>query len=348
MYVHQRAAAQLSPLRHGVIVVVGLAAVALGVACGGGGDDRSSAPAAPAPSDQSVAQPVQAEAPPIEESAPVEPSAQADASAPVGEPAPIEEAPPQQATVATPPVALPIEETRGVDYTSTQFVNIFAPQDAGPWPVVLVIPGGGGLPSATEPFAEALAAQGAVVFNVKWRAVFPRFRDAAEDVACAVRFARATAASYGGDSTRITLLGHSRGGAIGAVVALAGEDFTGDCLVSGGSALPDVFIGVAGGYDFAVDGDAAFLKDEDAELWASINPYTHVGRNAEVQVRLVHGDMDNVVMVDEAIHFEQALTAAGYDVTLVVLEGATHNIVIDPASEPGDVTLQTTLATAHE
>ena len=218
----------LTPTPSGWIMVVGIVVGTLGVACSGGDDDLPRTPVAPVPSTESVAQ--QAEAPPIEEDGGVEAAApQADALEP-GEP-----------TVG----ALPIEETRGVKYTTTQFVNIYAPEDPGPWPVVLVLHGSGGSPGPYEPLAEALASEGAVVFNVRWRVAIPRFRDAAEDVACAVRFARANAMAYGGDATRITLLAHSAGGAIGAVVALAGEDFSGDCLVTGGSALPDVFVGVA-------------------------------------------------------------------------------------------------------
>ena len=36
---------------------------------------------------------------------------------------------------------------------------------------------------------------------------------------------------------------------VGAITALTGDSFTGDCAVELGSALPDGFVGVAGPYD---------------------------------------------------------------------------------------------------
>lgn len=51
-----------------------------------------------------------------------------------------------------------------------------------------------------------------------------------QDAACALRFARAKAADYGGDPARVIVVGYSGGGTAGAVMALAGDDFDGDCL----------------------------------------------------------------------------------------------------------------------
>lgn len=77
------------------------------------------------------------------------------------------------------------------------------------------------------PLAEAIASEGAVVFNIDVAMSFP-FRTTIEEVACAVRFSRAMAADYGGDETRITLIGNSAGASTGALVAIAGDDFAGD------------------------------------------------------------------------------------------------------------------------
>ena len=258
--------------------------------------------------------------------------------------APTSEAP---AGTAATTAASTVEVTKAVPYTSTQALDVYAPTEAGPWPVVVVLHGAPGSKADLAPLSEAIAQQGAVVFNADWRDVIPKFLEATEDMACAVRFARATAADYGGDPTRVTLLGWSAGGASGAVVALAGDDFEGDCLVSDVSALPDAFVGVAGGYNYAIDGIAAFLKEEDPDLWEAINPYSHIGRNPDLRVRSVHGDTDGTVPVEDALEFHQELKDAGYDVTLTVLEGEGHSLVA-PAADGFADTVQVALEAARD
>ena len=68
-----------------------------------------------------------------------------------------------------------------------------------------------------------------------------------QDVACAIRYARATAPKYRGAGS-LTLVGHSLGGWVGSVVALDSTEFEGGCLY-GGSGRPDAFVGLAGDYD---------------------------------------------------------------------------------------------------
>ncbi len=182
-----------------------------------------------------------------------------------------------------------------------------------------------------------IASEGAVVYNIDVRFTVP-FITGIERIACAVRFARATAADYGGDPSWITLVGNSAGAATGMVVALAGEDFGGDCAVSDASALPDAVVAYEGRYDYATTADATgsldhtFLKDEDPELWHAINPYSYIGRNPELHVCLVHGDDEDAywydVPLEASIEFHEALADAGYDVELVVLEGASHTALI--------------------
>jgi predicted esterase len=83
----------------------------------------------------------------------------------------------------------------------------------------------------------AVASYGAVVFVPNWRTqVSEVLEQGAEDAACAIRFARANAEDYGGDPARITGAGHSAGAMIVALMGLVGDEFSGDCLVSEGTA----------------------------------------------------------------------------------------------------------------
>jgi pimeloyl-ACP methyl ester carboxylesterase len=208
--------------------------------------------------------------------------------------------------------------------------------------VVVVVHGAGQSRGHFIPHAAAIASQGAVVYNIDAMFALPFPEVGIEHIACAVRFARATASDYGGDPGRITLVGNSLGATSGAVVALAGDYFKGDCVVTDESALLDALVGYEGPYDYATTVysqamDFTNLKDEDPELWEAINPYSHIRRNPDLQVRLVHGDDIDAtgydVPLEVSIEFHQALADAGYDVELIVVEGAGHNTLLSQYSD---------------
>ena len=157
------------------------------------------------------------------------------------------------APVATVPVtAVPLEVSvvgTDITYAPDRALDVLAPAVGGPWPVVVVAPGFGQGKSDMKVLAEAVAAEGAVVYNASVEysrdgAVMP---DSIEALACAIRYARATAADYGGDPGWITLVGNSAGAASGAVVALDGDAYPRDgCVESESSAVVNGFVGCRG------------------------------------------------------------------------------------------------------
>lgn len=185
---------------------------------------------------------------------------------------------------------------------------------------------------------KAIAAQGAVVYNADVIHGTPHMTSAIERIGCAVRFARHTAAGYGGDPNWIALVGHSAGGHGTAVIALAGDVFGGDCVVTDASTLVDALVTYEGVFDLSThvyhsSMDFTAIKNEDPELWQALNPYSQIGRNPELRVRLVHGDAPDLdwsdTPLDVAVGFHQALAEAGYDVELTVVEGAPHQPYAD-------------------
>jgi acetyl esterase/lipase len=261
-----------------------------------------------------------------------------------------------QAPTTTAPAARSTELTRDIAYTDAMQLDVYAPTEPGPWPVVIAVHAYGGSKSNMAPLAEAIASEGAVVFNLDVTMIEP-FLTAIEQVACAVRFARATAGDHGGDPTRITVVGHSGGAAAGAVVALGGDDYEGDCIVTDGSALPDALVGYEGPYDWAIRVydprrlDPRLLEEENPELLEAINPYSHIGGNPNVVVRLIHGfDVDDTVaevLPEVSVQFHQVLADAGYDVELVTLDDASHFDLLDATLEAFEVTVQQVLEVAR-
>jgi len=212
------------------------------------------------------------------------------------------------------------------------YLDLYLPRTPAPGPVVIFVHGS--YQSSTDFFwlSKAIADQGALVYNINVLNTFPYIWKI-KRIVCAVRFARATAAEYGGDPTQIILIGNSSGAATGIVAALAGEDFEGDCVENDTSPQVDVFIGYEGPYDYATtvydpQTNHTKLKETDPELWNAINPYSYIGRNPELQIHLIHGrDVDTHwydVPPEVSMELYDTLQDAGYDVELNFVEGANH------------------------
>lgn len=263
-------------------------------------------------------------------------------------------------TTTTPSATTTQLPTKDIAYTvdNGMQLDVYAPQEPGPWPVVIVAHG---CPQSRSPFqrlAEDIATEGAVVFNVDFDCQFPPLTGI-EDIACAVRFARSAAADYGGDPTRITLVGNSAGASNGVIVGIDGDDFSGDCVVTEGSALLDGFVGYEGDYDRASattsppsepDLDLVASREEDPDLWEAIDPYSHIGGNPDLVVHLIHGDDTDVAWYEVpravSVDFYQALTDAGYDVELTLLDGASHIDLTHYFTEAFDVTVRLVMQVA--
>jgi acetyl esterase/lipase len=253
------------------------------------------------------------------------------------------------------------EVTKGIVYANVDEwvskLDVYAPDGQGPFPVVIVVPGVGQSRLEFVLLPKALASQGAIVYLLDVAFTYPYHDSGIKRIACAVRFARATAADNGGESSRITLVGNSYGAAFGAVAALAGDEFEdGGCIETDGSALPEVLVGYEGPYDYATNdrGSAlgfTILKNENPELWHATNLYTYIGHNPELQVLLLHGDDQSAEWYDfppeVSIEFHQALVDAGYDVELIILEGVSHNALVTLYSDAFPLTVQKVMELAR-
>ncbi|MEX0797066.1 MAG: alpha/beta hydrolase [Acidimicrobiia bacterium] len=209
------------------------------------------------------------------------------------------------------------------------------PEGDGTFPAVVLVHGGGwvvGSPASMTPLADYLNLQGYLTVNTAYQLSInsPGFPGAVEDVSCAV----ARAANHPRSNGEVTVIGHSAGAHIGAIVALAADSYDDGCEPPD-SGSPARFVGLAGPYDTERVGGivAAFFgadQEADPELWASGNPMNLVDGDTDLEVLLLHGDADGVVPVDFSESFATSLEAGGVIVELSILPGVDHSRVTSP------------------
>jgi len=158
---------------------------------------------------------------------------------------------PASAPLATPvvtpaPTPAAVALTTGIGYESadprlpSQALDVHAPKAAGPWPVVVMLHGGPGVLDRgwSAGWASLIAAEGFVVFAPTWGVTGIEMMDAPRheqvdavfrQAACAVAYARAHASEYGGDPSRMILLGHSAGANAASTIAFNGLAPTDGC-----------------------------------------------------------------------------------------------------------------------
>jgi acetyl esterase/lipase len=253
-----------------------------------------------------------------------------------------------------------VQREEAIEFTTGLMLDIHAPRTGKHHPVAVLVHGGGwvtGHRYTMSRLADALAARGVVTYNVDYRLVGQGggYPATFEDLACAVRFARADSVRFGGEGGRIAVVGHSAGGHLAAVIALAGDGYHGDCMVDDGSALPDAMVGLSGPYDprrFRVPLSSFFggPPESAADAWSAGNPFQLLGANPSLVVRLAWGEEDAVVPEFYGTSFQEALAAAGYDATFTVVPGADHGGIRNPRSEGApvvDLVIEALTTTSH-
>lgn len=210
------------------------------------------------------------------------------------------------------------------------------PEGPGPFPAVVLVHGGSwvaGVPGIMEPLADHLNENGFLTVNTSYALATleqPGFPAAIEDVACAVRYATSHPDSDG----TVALVGHSAGAHIGAVVAMTGDRYEGECPFSG-TGVPERFIGLAGPYDVSRLGLALApffggLPEELSEEWEAGNPQLLTDENTTLESLIIYGELDGFVPDDFAVDFHNALITSGSESSLELIEGARHNDTHDP------------------
>lgn len=223
--------------------------------------------------------------------------------------------------------------------------EIYGPTSGGPWPLIVLEPGGNVAPGEPgdylDQMATALAGRGAVVMVGQWRQSSywaGRSPDSFADVACAIGVARRIGPAFRANPDRLVLAGHSMSTRPVAVIGLTATAFIpapGSCDETAGSLRPDAWADLAGPRnDIAkVPSDDPVLtaffggtRTADPAAWAAGDPFALAAHRAvattDLPTVLIQGGADGGA--DDARAFRAALVAGGYHSRLIEIPSADH------------------------
>ena len=214
-------------------------------------------------------------------------------------------------------------------------LDIRVPEGEGPFPALVLVHGGGwvgGSPELMTDLARFLTDAGYLTVNTGYTLSngIAGFPVAVDDVACAVR----NAADHPDGDGSVAVIGHSAGAHLAALAALDVGVYGEGCAVTEPT-IPDRLIGLAGPYEVARLGPLivpffGVPPNEDPAMWQAGNPLNQVANNPDLSSLIMHGDEDALIDLSYATDFADALTEAGSEALVEVVEGARHADMQDP------------------
>lgn len=189
---------------------------------------------------------------------------------------------------------------------------------------------GGGLEKGSKNIPEGFRRQGFAVVSVNYR-LFPKCKcpDYIDDAAMAVAWVFANIEKYGGTAGQVYVSGHSAGGYLTLMVALAKEymqkygadaDKIAKAYPVSGQTVTHYTIRKERGLP-----DGIPVIDEYA-------PMSHASRGGAPLV-LISGDrqLEMLARYEENLHLQSLLKHFGHDSVLYEMQGFTHGSVVEPA-----------------
>jgi len=212
-------------------------------------------------------------------------------------------------------------------------------------PVMVYIHGGGfmaGFNIETDADLRWFSAQGWLVFSVDYRLFTPdspTWNKAPQDVACGLAWVGANAAAYGGDSSRLALLGDSAGGNLAlnlAYMAAQGNNQSACGVVPVPAAVVVQYPAVdplaiyEQGYPIPgfepkmlVSGYIGGIPQELSDRARAVSSVTYLSDKAPPTLILAP-EKDSIVPFSSVLRFAEQARLAGVDVELVVIPFSNH------------------------
>ncbi len=244
--------------------------------------------------------------------------------------------------------ALPADDlliARDITYApgDRHMLDVYAPRaDGTARPVIVFIYGGtwiSGTKADNAWVGIALARQGYVTVVADYRiypdGVWPGF---IEDNAAAARWALDHAADYGGDPSKLVLMGHSAGAFNVASLAIDHRWLT----KVGMDPRHDVkaVIGLSGPYEFMPDTSELRVMFGPKSQWNDIHPITHVDGQSPPML-LITGGRDEAIGTSESKRLAARLREKGGSVSVLNYPALNHNGTVQalapPRGEPSQV-----------
>ena len=226
------------------------------------------------------------------------------------------------------------------------------PEGRGPFPVALLVHGGGwsggdksgsdrpGNSADITPWFGELTQAGFTWFSINYR-LAPQHRWPAclDDVRTAIRWVKANAAAYKGDSGRIVLFGHSAGGQLVCLAATEPDPGTRVQAVVAFAPVTDheQDLAARGGLSPSLQallGLPKAVTPASRALLRELSPIHHVGPGLPPFL-LLHGDADRTVPLAQSLAFQSRLRENGDACDLFIIKGAPHGLLTWETWDPG-------------
>ncbi len=249
---------------------------------------------------------------------------------------------------STMPTTLPANIQTDIEYgragDNRLLLDACAPDGPGPFPVVIIVHGGGWSSGDKEkditPLMQPLTDAGFTWFSINYR-LAPKNRWPAcfEDVQTAIRWVKANAARYKGDPQRIAILGHSAGGHLVCLAAVLADPSTQVQAIVGLAPVTDFEQDTAkrgGVISTSLQNLLNRPKQPDAQtrqLLQEYSPINHV-KPGLPPFLLMQGDADKTVALTMTQSFQAKLKENGNRCDLITVPGAPHAVTAWGKFEP--------------
>jgi len=243
---------------------------------------------------------------------------------------------------------IPYASIAGFDENLTS-LDIYRPDLKTGYPVLIFIHGGAwrmGDKKRYRDIGDFFAKNGCVAVTVNYRlspeVIHPSH---VKDVASAIAWVSRNIDRYGGDRSRIFVMGHSAGAHLAALVATDGRYLTAEGMAPG--ALAGVIPLDGAGYDIPelmADNERVYGRmyriafGDDPKNWADASPINHVAPGKPIPPFLMIWAGFRDEARSQARRFADALSAAGVYVETYHAQNRTHRTIVKDIGSTGDET----------